>query len=80
MLEELGRHIMLKVGRSQECPNCRGCKELVKHVLLECASHDSQRLSFLNCSKKVHPLDSFEAFLLGSIFNKTAFLFRRKAR
>ena len=41
LFEELGRDA--KEGGSLECPNCGACKELVEHVLFECASHDSQK-------------------------------------
>ena len=46
LFEELGRHD--KGAGSQECSNCRACKESVEHVLFESASYDSQRLDFLN--------------------------------
>ena len=65
---------------SQECPNCGGCKELVEHVLFECASYDSQRLDFLDYLKKALPLNTFKTFLLGSIFDKTAFSLGGKAK
>ena len=38
----------IKGGGSQECPNCGACKELVDHVVFECASYDSQTLDFLD--------------------------------
>ena len=37
--EELGRHD--NRGGSQECPNCEACKELVEHVMFECAACNS---------------------------------------
>ena len=33
LFEELCRHV--KAGGSQECPNCRACKESVEHVLFD---------------------------------------------
>ena len=44
IFEELSRHA--KRSGSQECPNCGACKELVEHILFECASYDSQRKYF----------------------------------
>ena len=67
----MGRHD--KGGASQECPNCGACKELGEHVIFECASYVSQRLDFLDYLKTVLLPDAFEAFLCGSIFDKTAF-------
>ena len=40
----LRRWVGILRGGSQECPNCWTCKELVEHVLIECALCDSQRL------------------------------------
>ena len=76
MFEELGRHD--KGGGSQECPNCEVCKESVEHVPFECASYDPQRLDFLDYLKTVLPPDAFEAFVHGSIFDKTAFCLGEK--
>ena len=58
----------------KECPNCEACKELLEHVLFECASYDSQRLDFLDYLKMVLPPDAFEAFLRGSILIKLHFV------
>ena len=44
LFEELDRHA--KRGRAQECPHSGACKELVEHVLFECALYDSQRQTF----------------------------------
>ena len=37
---------MPKRGGLQECPKCGPCKELVEHVLFQCASYDSKILIF----------------------------------
>ena len=71
MFEELGGHD--KGGESHECPNCGAYKELIEHVLFECASFDFQRLDFLNYLKMALPPDAFETFLHGSSFDTTSF-------
>ena len=76
LFEELGRHN--KRGGSQECPNCRACKESVELVLFECASYDSQSLDFWEYLKTVIPPDAFENFLRGNIFDKTSFCLGEK--
>ena len=72
MFEELGRHV--KWDGLKESPNGGACKESVEHVSFECVSFDPQRLDFLDNFKTVLPPDAFEAFLHGSIFDKTAFV------
>ena len=76
LFEELGRHT--KGGGSQECPNCWACKESVEHVLFECTSYDSQRQNFLDYMKQVLTPEAFEAFMHGSIFDKTVFCLGEK--
>ena len=76
MFEELGRQD--KGVESQECPNCRACKESVEHVIFECASYDSQKLDFFEYLKTVLPPDAFETFLRGNMFDKTAFCLGEK--
>ena len=76
LFEELGRHA--NGGGPRECPNCGACKESVEHALFECASYDSQGLIFWDYLKEVFPLDAFEAFLHGSIFDKTEFCLGEK--
>ena len=71
LFKELGRHD--KGGGSQKCPNCGACKELVEHVLFECASYHSHRLDFVEYLKTVHPPYAFETFLHGNILDKTEF-------
>ena len=44
LFEELCRHD--NGHGSQECPNCRACKESIEHFLFECVLYDSQRLDF----------------------------------
>ena len=72
----MGRHA--KRGGSQECPKCGACKESVEHVLLECASYDSQRQHFLDSMKQVLTSEAFEAFIHGSIFDKAVFCLGEK--
>ena len=76
LFEELGRHA--RGGGSQECPNCEVSKESVEHVLFECASYDSQRLTFLDYLKRVLTSDAFETFSRGNIFDKTTFCLGEK--
>ena len=76
LFEELSRHD--KRGGPQGCPNCGAGKESVEHVPFECALYDSQRLEFWECLKTALPPDAFEAFLCGSILDKTAFCLEGK--
>ena len=76
LFEELGRHA--KRGGSQERPNCGACKESVEHILFECVSYDSQRQNFLDCMKQVLAPEAFEAFIHGSIFDKSVFCLGKK--
>ena len=69
---------MLRGSGSQECPNCAACKESVECVLIQCSSCDSQRIIFWDYLKEVLHLDTFEDFLCGSIFDKTAFYLGEK--
>ena len=63
---------------SQECPNCGACKESVEHVLLECASYDSQRQNFSDYMKQVLTSEAFKAVIHGSIFDKAVFCLGEK--
>ena len=72
LFEELGRHD--NVGGSQECPNCGTCKESVEHVLIECASYDSQRLDFLDSLKTVLPPNAFDTFFVVAFLIKLHFV------
>ena len=44
LFEEFSTHD--NSGGSQDCDDCGACKQLVEHVLVECASYDSQRQIF----------------------------------
>ena len=68
LFEELGRRT--KGGGSQECPNCRACRESVEHVVFECASYDCQTQNFFDCMKQILTLEGFQVFNYNSIFDK----------
>ena len=55
-----------------------GFKESVEHVLLECASYDSQRQFFVYYTKQILTLNAFEAFNYSSIFDKMVFCLGEK--
>ena len=68
MFEKLSRHAK---GAGHRSVICQACKEPVEHVLLNVHHTISQRLIFSDYLKEIL-LDTFEAFLHGSNFVKTA--------
>ena len=44
IFDKLGKHA--KRDGSQECLNCKACKEFLGHVLSVCVLHDTQRQLF----------------------------------
>ena len=66
------------MGGYQECPKCGACKESVEHVLLECASYDTQRENFFDYKKQILTLEALKSFYYSSIFNKAVFCLGEK--
>ena len=53
-------------------------RNLVDHVLFECASYDSQRQFFSDSMRQILTLEAFEAFIHSSIFDKAVFCLGEK--
>ena len=76
LFEELGRYD--KVGGSETVLIVGLVRNQLSTFFFGCASCDSQRLDFLDCFKMVLPPNAFEAFIHGSIFDKTVFCLGEK--